>query len=321
VASVYHRFGPSAHTERTVGIEGAEAVHAGRINLGAALVVVGLLLLMMNWGFLDWALWWNLWQWWPAFLVAFGLHLVLHRTRYWFLPTLFALLVVVFAVSIGGVNRADWQPRTLSARIPLDSGIKDARLRLDMGTGLIRLAPGGAGLYEADFKVYGDEPSQVQMPQDQSTMVELRQEDRRAPKWVRGLSERWDMRLTRAIPIDVEVSAAVVSLEVNCTDLQLRTLDLSAGVAWLEMRLGETRRRTDVFINATFADVTLVVPNTVGVRVKTDSLFSSHNLREAGFIPSQDGYRTANYETATSSADIFIAAMGNRVQVRFQETL
>ena len=226
-------------------------VHTGRINLGAALVVVGLLLLMMNWGFLDWSLWWNLLQWWPAFLIAIGLHLVFRRTRFWFLPTLFALLIVVFAVSVGSVNVADWQPRTLSARVPLEDHIKDARLRLDMGTGMIRLAPGGAGLYEADFKVYGEEPSQVQLPHGQSTIVELRQEDRRAPKWVRGLSERWDIRLARAIPIDVEVSAAAVNLEVNCTDLQLRTLDMSAGLGWLELRLGETGRRTDVFINAT----------------------------------------------------------------------
>ncbi|NLN19790.1 MAG: hypothetical protein GX162_11040 [Firmicutes bacterium] len=296
-------------------------MHTGRINLGAALVVVGLLLLMMNWGFLDWSLWWNLLQWWPAFLIAIGLHLVFRRTRFWFLPTLFALLIVVFAVSVGSVNVADWQPRTLSARVPLEDHIKDARLRLDMGTGMIRLAPGGAGLYEADFKVYGEEPSQVQLPHGQSTIVELRQEDRRAPKWVRGLSERWDIRLTRAIPIDVEVSAAAVNLEVNCTDLQLRTLDMSAGLGWLELRLGETGRRTDVFINATLADITLVVPKNIGVRVKADSLFSSHNLREAGFIPSQDGYQTANYETAASSADVYIAATGSRVRVRFQEVL
>src|SRR5690606_35952304 len=122
-----------------------------------------------------------------------GLHLVFRRTRFWFLPTLFALLIVVFAVSVGSVNVADWQPRTLSARVPLEDHIKDARLRLDMGTGMIRLAPGGAGLYEADFKVYGEEPSQVQLPHGQSTIVELRHEDRRAPEWVRGLSERWDI--------------------------------------------------------------------------------------------------------------------------------
>lgn len=296
-------------------------MHAGRINMGAALIVVGLLLLMMTWGFLDWGLWWNLWQWWPAFLVAFGLNLALQRTRFWFLPTLFALAVVLFAVSVGGVNRADWQARTLSARVPLDQNVKEARLRLDMGTGVIRLGPGGAGLYEADFRVFGDEPSQVQLPQSQAVMVELRQEDRRAPKWVRGLSERWDLRLTRAIPVDVEVSAGVVGLEVSFTDLLLRTLDVSTGVGRLEMRLGETRRRTDVFVNATLADVTLVVPKSVGVRVKMDSLLTSHNFKEAGFIPSEDGYYTANFATAKSSADIYIAATAGRVRVRWQETL
>lgn len=284
-------------------------------------MVVGLLLLMMNWGFLDWGLWWNLLQWWPAFLVAFGLHLVLQRTRYWFLPTLFALVVVVFAVSVGGVSRTDWQARTVSARVPLDTDVREARLRLDMGTGLIRLGTGGAGLYEADFRIFGDEPSQVQMPQPQATVVELRQEDRRAPKWVRGLSERWDLRLTRAIPLDVEVSSAVVKLEVSLADLQLRTLDVSAGLGSLEMRLGETNRRTDVFINATFADITLVVPRNVGVRVKLDTLFASHNFTESEFIPAEEGYHTENYGIANSSADIYVAATGARVKVRFQEVL
>lgn len=296
-------------------------MHAGRISLGAALVVVGLLLLMMNWGFLDWGLWWNLLQWWPAFLVAFGLNLALQRSRFWFLPTLFALAVVVFAVSVGGVDRTDWQARTVSARVPMDQAVREARLRLDMGAGLIRLGPGGAGLYEADFRVFGDEPSQVQVPQGQALVVELRQEDRRAPKWVRGLSERWDLRLTRAIPLDIEVSSAVVKLEVSLTDLPLRTLDVSAGVGNLEMRLGETRRRTDVFVNATLAEITLVVPHSVGVRVKLDSLFTSHNFSEAGFIPAEDGYRTENYEAATSSADIYVAATAARVKVRFQEVL
>ncbi|MGI6081382.1 MAG: LiaI-LiaF-like domain-containing protein [Limnochordia bacterium] len=62
-------------------------MRTGRMDLGAALVVFGLLLSMMNWGFLDRTLWWNLVRWWPAFLLAFGLHLALNRTRFWLLPT------------------------------------------------------------------------------------------------------------------------------------------------------------------------------------------------------------------------------------------
>jgi hypothetical protein len=120
--------------------------------------------------------------------------------------------------------------------------------------------------------VYGEELSQVQLPHGQCTRVELRQKDRRATICLRGLSERWDVRLTLADPIDVEVLAATVNLEVNCTDLQLRTFDMSTGLGWLELRLGETGRRTDFFINATLAYVTLVVPSTSGVRVKTDSV-------------------------------------------------
>ncbi|HHT27558.1 MAG TPA: hypothetical protein GXZ82_09965 [Firmicutes bacterium] len=293
----------------------------GRVNLGAILVVVGFLLLMMTWGFLEWNLWWNLLQWWPAFLVVLGLYLALQRTRFWFLPTLFALLLIMFAVSIGGVRQDDWQARTLSAQVPLSAEAKEARLRLDIGTGVIRIGSGGAGLYEADFRVFGAEPSQVQLPQPQAAMVELRQEDRRAPKWLRGLSELWDMRLTRAIPLDVEISSTVAGLEVTFADLQLRTLDISAGLARIELRLGETHRRTDVFINATLAEVTLVLPVTVGLRVKLDSLLTSHNLAETGFVQSADGYYNSNFFDAESTVDIYIAATGARVKVRFQETL
>jgi hypothetical protein len=39
----------------------------------------------------------------------------------------FTLLIVALTVGVGSVDRADWQPRMLSARIPLEEHTKVAR--------------------------------------------------------------------------------------------------------------------------------------------------------------------------------------------------
>ncbi len=292
-------------------------MHAGRINLGAALVVVGLLFVLMKWGFLDWSLWWQLGRWWPAFLMAFGLNLALQRTRFWFLPTVFALLVIIFAVTVGGFSRADWQVRTATRHEPVPVKTDEARLVLDMGVGSIKIGGASTGLYDADFRFTGDAPSCVLEPlPDRAVKVVLRQEDRRAPKWVRGLSERWDVRLNPQLPVDTEVSAAAVKLQVDFRGLPLQVLDVSAGYGSLNLQLAETGVRTDIFINATITDITLLVPPQVGVLVQTATLLTSHNLREIGYLPSEDGFRSANYDTASSAVYVYVAATAARLRVK-----
>jgi hypothetical protein len=297
-------------------------LRVGRINLGAALVVIGLLLALMKWGFLDWSLWWKLGRWWPAFLVVFGLNLVLQRTRLWFIPTVLGLLVVIFAVTIGGINPGDWQTHTLVANQSLPAGTQEARICLDMGAGRIRLVGPAKGLYEAEFRYFGDEPSRNLTPlSSQAVKVDIRQEDRRAPKWMRGLSERWDLQLSSEIPNDVEVFAAAVDLGVFFGDYPLRVLDVSAGYGRIELQLAETGFRTDIFINATVTDITLIVPPRVGVLVQMASLLTSHNMKEIGYIPAEDGYRSANYSEAESAVYIYVAATAARLKVKPQNSI
>ena len=291
-------------------------MHVGRINLGSALVVIGLLLVLMKWGFLDWSLWWSLIAWWPAFLMVFGLNLALQRTRLWFLPTILALLVVIFAVTVGGFNRADWQTRTLNVSEPVPEKTDEARLVLDMGVGSIILDGQAMGLYDADFRFSGDAPSRLLEPlAGNAVKVEVRQEDRRAPKWVRGFAERWSVRLNPQVTVDAEVSAAAVNLDVNFASLPLRVLDVSAGIGSINLNLAENGVRTDIFINATISDITLQVPPNVGVLVQMASLITSHNLHDVGYESSVDGYRSTNYETVASQVYVYVAATAARLKV------
>jgi len=64
--------------------------------IATVLVVLGVLLLLNNFGYLPWGIWGTLWRFWPMVLILVGINIFLSGSRPWL--ALFVTIVTVLAV-------------------------------------------------------------------------------------------------------------------------------------------------------------------------------------------------------------------------------
>jgi hypothetical protein len=128
---------------------------AKRVFEGLNVVVVGLILLANTTGMLPWSVWWTIATLWPLLIVSVGLDLVGRALDSSLLRVVGSLvvtagLVYAAALSGAGITAPAWQAtagssRNVDYRVPPESGITSARLKVAWGPGKVAAWPGAEG--------------------------------------------------------------------------------------------------------------------------------------------------------------------------------
>jgi hypothetical protein len=89
---------------------------------------------------------------------------------------------------------------------------------------------------------------------------------------------RWDLRLSRAVPVELAVDLGAGQSDLDLRGLELERLDIDMGVGEMTLDLqGGHERSFDVKIDGGVGSATLHLPTEVGVRVKVDGGLGSVN--------------------------------------------
>ncbi|MBC7316578.1 MAG: hypothetical protein H5T70_09200, partial [Chloroflexi bacterium] len=244
-----------------------------RIVFPFLLIVGGVILLLDRLG--VWAIpWESLIRWWPLLLVLVGLDLILGGTRVgrW----------VLLALAIGLIGALlYWAPRfetggTYTAERfshPVE-GVQRAEVRLQLGVGQLEVAAleeGSPQLYEADLRYDRRYTHIVHEVSTKGADLEvLLKSDHRA--WVpTGDSQEniWVVRLSRRVPLRLEITSGVSRSRVDLTGLALTQLDFNGGVGEVEVRLSE-RAPYQASVKGGVGALTIQVPQGVEARFRIE---------------------------------------------------
>jgi hypothetical protein len=250
-------------------------VNRRALGFGLALVIVGAALLLRNLGVLPTAVGLA-----PVVLIAVG--------------------VVLLA---GGLSRTGPPPAPVPASLPLD-GAASARLELGHGAGTLRVGGGAETglLYQGSFA--GGVRQEARLVGDRVDATLRHASD--APKvlgWVQPLD--WHLRLSDAVPVDLEVKTGASRVRLDLSTTQVRSLTIETGASDVDVVL-PTQETCKVQIEAGAADVRVRVPDGVAASVRTRSALASVNVNPARFPRTNGVYRSADYDTARARADIDI---------------
>lgn len=244
-----------------------------RIVFPLLLIAGGILLLLDRLGI--WAIsWGSIARWWPLLLVLVGLDLVLGGTRIgrW----------VLFAMTVALVGAAFyWAPRLEAGRPyvaerfahPLE-GVEKAEVLLQLGVGQLEVTPlpeDSPQLYEASLR-YDRRYTRI-LHEVSSTEGEVRvslKSDHQS--WVptsSGQENDWEVRLSRRVPIRLEITSGVSRSRIDLTGLSLSRLDFNGGVGEVMVRLSE-RTPYQASIKGGVGALTIQVPQGVEARLRVD---------------------------------------------------
>lgn len=275
-------------------------------GLAILLIVAGVLILLANLGWFDWFTLSRLAGLWPVLLVAVGADM-LTRGRY-------RVVVWGAAIVLGALLYAyDGGPRGLlgggateshSIAYPLD-GARAADIRITTGVGTLRLRDlaGGGALVEGTIETGRGESLIDDLSRNGDTAVlRLASEQRPGMRLSGGDRRSWDLRLTREVPIALNVTTGVGQARFDLQNVRLSSLTMQAGVGSVTATLPDSGVYQASF-KAGVGATTITIPSNVAARVTVKTGLGSVRV-DGTFEHSGDVYQTPGYASASDRVDL-----------------
>ncbi|MCC6177493.1 MAG: hypothetical protein IT305_19515 [Chloroflexi bacterium] len=286
------------------------------------ILAAGVILLLNNLGVLPWSIWGGLWPFWPAVLILLGLEALVSGRVSWGGLLLALLLIGIGGLVIGGSNAIQrWDSATrpaggLSSTIHQTlGGAQQADVQLEYGGGALDVGalPADDTTTLVDGQVFGQQAGAY----DARYTVSGGTGDLEiGPREAGGSGfGRLQAQLTRAIPLDLSVSAGAADITLNLHDLQVTDLRLETGASRTRLTV-PARGESNVRIEGGAATIAVQVPANVAARIVVEESPALVEVDQTRFVRDGNEYRTAAFDTATDRTTIAITVGAAHVTVQ-----
>jgi len=259
---------------------------------GILLILIGVLLLLNNLGFLNVNIWGLVGS---ALLVGLGL---------W----------ILWGVVIGRPIT-----RTEAVTIPLE-GARRAHLRVQHGAGRLRVGA-GAGADELVTGTFGGGLDYRARRDGDALNVRMRVPDYRWSAalpwhWGQGGNLDWSFGLNGEIPLSLTFETGASDMQLDLTDLRVTELQLKTGASSTDVTLPANAGHTSVSFSGGAASAIIRVPSGVAARVRTSGGLADIKVDRNRFPRLGGIYQSEDYDAAPNKADIRVEMGVGSINVR-----
>jgi hypothetical protein len=261
-------------------------VNAKRIGEGFELIAIGGILLANTVGALPWSVWLSILSLWPVWLVAAGVDLIGKSTdRAW--VRVLASLMMIAALLYGALamSPGTWRfPLSITTGVgaqPVDqtephrSGVDTGTVRIGVGATDLSVGPGADLAKLGGESPAGLEPRLSATTSGSSASVALDYR-RGSTIWIPGsTTNRLFLELDETVRwTSLELDAGAAHADLDLRNLMVDEIALNVGAADTRVLFAE-RRDSKAVIKGGVANVTLHVPKSSNVTIKTQGLLNT----------------------------------------------
>lgn len=199
-------------------------------------------------------------------------------------PASFRLIVILsmlgfVAACVADVNEAGGNVQVSGGvkteqRVVERMGAESALVDIGMGAGELELSGGSEQLLDATF-VYSDpewKPELDYQVEGTQGRLEITQGDSDRIGSLVNARNEWVLRLASDLPLDLRLDMGAGTSQLDLRGLDLGTLGVSKGAGQTEIDLsGDWRRDVTVSVEGGAGQLSLTLPEPVGVRVEVDT--------------------------------------------------
>jgi hypothetical protein len=204
------------------------------------------------------------------------------------------LATLLLASCVGSDDVRVGELRTESKSIELGDP-RSVRAKMVLGAGDLVVTGGAKKLLEADF-AYNVAKLKPEVEFTDGTLVVQHPDVRgyRTPQDIKDFRNEWDLRLNNDVPMNLSLEMGAGTSELRLAGLSLTGLDVKLGAGKCTVDLsGDWTRDLDAAIQAGAANVTVILPKDVGVRVEVDSgptAINAPDLKHDGNVYTNEAY-------------------------------
>jgi hypothetical protein len=281
---------------------------------------LGASILLSNFGW-GWNSWSTILRFWPILVVALGLEIMIGRRSPW-LSAVGVLIVALIFVGLLWFSGFALEPRfgqamteeiihqelgaARNADLDIAQSVGELYLdALDYSDALIAGEVSVEGWQEvrSEYKLQGD-----------TAFYFLRSQ---FPGSVRGNSWSWNLGLTTAVPLELDVSMGAGEMNLDLDSIMVTSLGASQGVGELSIILPkDISLKGD--ISQAIGQIVIYVPESVAVRLEVSKAISSLDV-PGNFDQRGEYYTSPGYDSADQRIDLDISQAIGSIEIRFEK--
>jgi hypothetical protein len=288
------------------------------------LITIGLVFLLVNFGFIPGVTVLSLLSLWPLLLILAGIDIAIGRR--W---PLAALGIDVAVIALGLALLAS-QP-TMFAGTPFflvggtNGGERDVTVARESATSLSLDLNGGAGR----FRVSGGSTTLVEAHSPNEDLRLRRADfdnggqhadvriDQTGNRRVGGATIDVETRIASDIPTDLSINGGAGEFAIDLSSVTIRSAELNVGAASLTLTLPKpTTASVNIEVNAGASNITIDVPEGVEARVTTTGALLSLRSTNARITAGGSTAETPGYALATSRVTVKVTAGASSITIR-----
>ena len=243
------------------------------------LIGLGLAFLLSNLGYLSISAWEVIARFWPVFLVALGLDILIGHKRPW-APL---IGVVVGLLLIGGIaylivaapGVANQRTETVNYTM---NDVTQANGSITMAVGRMDLSSGAAAgsLMDATLKFGAQGTARKTLPAGNPASFGLSADNSTYLSFGANDTDHWTLLMNPVVTYSLDVNMAVGEEFLNLTDLSVNQIDLNMAVGRSEVRL-PAKGSVSGSIKGAVGETTLYLPHGAVVNIRLDTGLTSVN--------------------------------------------
>lgn len=291
---------------------------------GLLLISIGVVFLLINFGLLPWSFWLSVVDLWPLLLILVGIGFLLKkRVPFSAVAVVFLLVLTGYSMVFGPQTlphgyfdneRAPWgnalESGVQKTEVKLEAGVRKAALELNLGGAKLSLqamSPEKETEFLMDGSYHWDSVFASDRPSLQSHRNGDRQEVSLSSQKKGGSRDTLDLGLNRNIHYDLKLNAGAINGDLNFSQIPLDSLELNTGASKFRLVFGDAGNFLQGKVNTGASDITLSVPENVGLHVHVSGVASNTDFMGSGLFFDQKDWYSQGYDQAKTKVDLKIS--------------
>lgn len=291
-------------------------------SLGVFIILIGIVMLLVNFNVLKLSMFWGIVHLWPLLLVVAGISILFRGSKNIGIILWLAFFGIIIGYSYLNMDEKTWFFGQEADNVMYEGNISHkvvkGNMDIDIRQGTFNVISSDSDDIKYSIPEEGISEAYVESKLLRPTLIKIEDNDFKGS--MKFISKRtYDVYIPESGEWSLNLDAGVISGKLDFSDVKLKDLDINTGVLDIDLFVGE-ESEGEFTIDSGVGDVLVVIPEDkdIGIRVYSDGGLKSVEIDDKDFKKNGDTYISLNYDDAKYKIDLTIDLGVGTVEVKFE---
>ena len=264
-----------------------------RLIGGIVLIILGILFLLTNLGYISFDVLFGIFDLWPLLFVIAGINILFNKKPIIVLITwiIFFVILILYGIFCGSINTdADF-----STHFAKPAETSYGKLNLDIGAAKVDIDSEKENLLKVNARGIKLDYNDIYKNNNETAIFNFANKNHNTVIFRTGNND-YNFKMNEDVIWDLDLNLGAISGTLNLENVATKSVALNMGAGNLNIVLGNKYDKSAIRIDSGASNINIRVPKNAGIKIKSDSSLSKIDIDDLGLIKSGDYYISPNYE-------------------------